>query len=104
MIEFTYEFDKNGVWVHKLDIDDVSHTHYDNPKNAAEVCYLLLTGINLALINNEEYKTESICISGDQDKLLELVKNYKRNESDSLFESVFYEEVMLFHLLNQGGE
>lgn len=103
MIEFNYQFDDKGVWIHKpfgmLDAKGWSETstHYDNPKNAAEVCYLLLTGLNL-ILNHEE------CIEkkphGDQDDLLKIAKTFSRNESDSLFASVFFEEVHLFFYIN----
>lgn len=94
MILFNYEFDQTGIWIHK----EESSTHYDNPKNAAEVCYLLLTGINVMLDGKDPFIPANP--SGNQTDLLHIAKTFKRNESDSLFASIFFEEVHLFFYIN----
>ena len=101
MITFTYQFDQNGVWIHKSSIgEEKSSTHYDNPKNAAEVCYLLLTGLNL-ILNHYECKDKKP--QGDQNDLLKIAMNYKYvKDQYSLFESVFYEELHLAYFIRGG--
>jgi len=102
MITFTYQFDQNGVWIHKSARGwEDSSTHYDNPKNAAEVCYLLLTGVNLILMNNKECTEKKP--EGDHNDLLEIAMNYKYvKDQYSLFESVFYEELHLAYFIRGG--
>jgi hypothetical protein len=102
MITFTYQFDQNGVWIHKSSIGEKeSSTHYDNPKNAAEVCYLLLTGVNLMLMNNEECTEKNP--EGDHNDLLKIAINYNYvKDQYPLFESVFYEEINLAILIKGG--
>ena len=101
MIEFTYQFDQNGVWIHKSSIGgEESSTHYDNPKNAAEVCYLLLTGVNLILEHKEYIEKKP---KGDQNDLLKIAINYNYvKDQYPLFESVFYEEINLAILIKGG--
>ena len=97
MIKFTYQFDYDGVWIHK----DESSTHYDNPKNAAEACYLLLTGVNLLLDDNKECTFKQP--TGDQNDLAKIAINYNYvKDQYPLFQSVFYEEINLAILI-QGG-
>lgn len=106
MITFTYQFDQNGVWIHKTyGLSTASgwistSTHYDNPKNAAEICYLLLTGLNL-ILNHHECKDKKP--EGDQNDLLKIAMNYKYvKDQYSLFESVFYEELHLAYFIRGG--
>ena len=106
MIKFTYQFDDKGVWIHKpfgmLSEGKWSETstHYDNPKNAAEVCYLFLTGLNLILNHKECIEKKPL---GDHNDLLKIAINYNYVEDKyPLFESVFYEEINLSILIRGG--
>ena len=101
MIKFIYQFDKKGVWIHKSAYGwKDSSTHYDNPKNAAEVCYLLLTGLNLILNHKECIEKKP---QGDHNDLLKIAINYNYvQDKYPLFESVFYEEINLSILIRGG--
>jgi hypothetical protein len=68
---------------------------FDNAKNAASAAFELLQGGSTEGWDNNEPDQRVEYYTGDQDDLLKIAKTFSRNESDSLFASVFFEEVHL---------
>ena len=68
---------------------------FDNAKNAASAAFELLQGGSTEDWDNNEPDQRVEYYTGDQDDLLKIAKTFSRNEEDSLFTSVFYEEVHL---------
>ena len=76
--------------------------HFDCARAAADAAYALMQGQDLdESLDNQEH----VIIydwTGNQDVLLDIVQNYDdcKDDCDILFASVFFEEVMLKHLIN----
>ena len=98
MINFKYDFTETGITIQTT---DQSH-HFDCARAAADAAYALMQGESLdESLDNQEH----VIIydwTGDQDDLLHIVQNYaeSKDDADALFASVFFEEVMLKHLIN----
>ena len=93
MIKFVIDFlDDNVI------IQTKKHSYiYDNAKNAAESVFDLLQGYdNLETSEGEEY-IFSVIVRYNQDDMFDAMKNSSKykNESDSLFIQVFFEELHL---------
>jgi len=89
MINFKYDFTETGITIQTT---DQSH-HFD--------CALMQGESLDESLDNQEH----VIIydwHGDQDDLLHIVQNYaeSKDDADALFASVFFEEVMLKHLIN----
>ena len=98
MRNFIFDFTDTGITIQTT---DQSH-HFDCARAAADAAYALMQGESLdESLDNQEH----VIIydwTGDQDDLLHIVQNYaeSKDDADALFASVFFEEVMLKHLIN----
>jgi hypothetical protein len=98
MINFKYDFTETGI---TLQTTDQSH-HFECARAAADAAYALMQGEDLdEALDNQEH----VIIydwHGDQNDLLYIVQNYDecKDDCDALFASVFFEELMLKHLIN----
>lgn len=95
-MKFIYKILDYGVIIQT---DDYCH-FFDNVKNASSAAFELLQGGSTEDWDNNEPDQRVEYYTGDQDDLLHIVKTFKRNESDSLLTSIFFEEVHLFFYIN----
>tara|TARA_R100001015_G_C4621950_1_gene179270 strand:+ start:1460 stop:1762 length:303 start_codon:yes stop_codon:yes gene_type:complete len=90
-MNFIYKILDYGIIIQT---EDYCH-FFDNAKNAASAAFELLQGGSTEDWDNNEPDQRVEYYTGDQDDLLKVAKTFSRNESDSLFASVFFEEVHL---------
>ena len=98
MTNFIYDFTDTGV---TIQTDTYCH-YFDSAKSAADVAYSLLQGETTEDWDNNQVEHRVDEWHGDQDDLKEIVENYDdhKDQYTAHFASVFFEEVMLFHLIN----
>lgn len=95
-MKFIYKVLEHGVIIQTKD-----YCHFfDNVKNAASAAFELLQGGSTEDWDNNEPDQRVEYYTGDQEDLLIIAKTFSRNESDSLFASIFFEEVHLFFYIN----
>ena len=100
MIKFKWYVTENNK---KIIIEkDNQFTEYDNPKNASEVCYLLLTGTDLLLENNINKNYDIAWTQcGNELNLKNIVDSYRYSDYlQTVFTSVFFEEINLLFFIN----
>jgi hypothetical protein len=93
MINFIIDFLDDAVIIQ---LEKKSYI-FDNAKNAGEAVYYLLQGIDtIQSLGGKEY-IFSVIVRYNQDDMLDIMKNHSKykNESDSLFIQVFFEELHL---------
>ena len=97
-MKFVYKLLDYGIIIQT---DSYCHL-FDNPKNAASAAYELLQGVNTTDWDNNEPDQRVEEHSGDQDYLRDIIKNYdnRKGEFVAYRSMTFFEEVMLFHLLD----
>lgn len=99
MIKFKWYVTENNqkIIIEKNNI----FTIFDSPKNAATICYLLLTGNEIELDGDDDCPHFEWTQIGDQKNLKHIVDNYRYSEyMQSVFTSVFFEEINLLFFIN----
>lgn len=98
MRNFIFDFTDTGITIQTT---DQSH-HFDCARAAADAAYALMQGESLDESLDNQKHVIIYDWTGDQDDLLHIVQNYaeSKDDADALFASVFFEEVMLKHLIN----
>jgi len=100
MINFIIDFLDDAVIIQ---LEKKSYI-FDNAKNAGEAVYYLLQGIDtIQSLGGKEY-IFSVIVRYNQDDMLDIMKNHSKykNESDSLFVKVFFEELHLAWFIRGG--
>ena len=98
MTNFIYDFTDTGI---TIQTDTYCH-YFDCARAAADAAYALMQGETTDDWDNNQPEHRVDEWYGNQDVLLDIVQNYDdcKDDCDILFASVFFEEVMLKHLIN----
>ena len=98
MTNFIYDFTDTGI---TIQTDTYCH-YFDCARTAADAAYALMQGENTDDWDNNQPEHRVDEWYGDQNDLLDIVQNYDdcKDDCDALFASVFFEELMLKHLIN----
>lgn len=100
MTNFIYDFrTETGI---TIQTDTYCH-YFDCARAAADAAYALLQGESTKhWDNNQPENRITDCWHGDQNDLIEIIKDWNncKDDTDVLFASVFFEEVMLLFLVN----